>query len=469
MMQIFNTLTGKKEEFVPVEPGVVKLYVCGITPYDYSHVGHARAVVVFDVIQKYFKYLGYRVKYVRNFTDVDDKIIKRAKDEGVIWKEISEKFIKEFYHDIAPLGTDSPAVEPRVTEHIKEIIEFIKRLIEKGYAYVVDGDVYFEVNKFGGYGKLSKRSADEMLAGARVEVDPRKKSPLDFALWKSSKEGEPSWDSPWGKGRPGWHIECSVMSTKYLGETFDIHGGGIDLIFPHHENEIAQSESATGKPFAKYWVHNGIITINQEKMSKSLGNIYSLRDALNKFDAEAFRLFILSSHYRSPLDFTEQILRDSERSLERLYTNIKILLMGGIQKNEKKEKNVVLGKELIERFKEFMDDDFNTPGVIAMAFSAVRALNFYKDKIHDTLEAIKTISGILGIFGSEPEDYLHRLREKKIRVLNIDKKLVEDLIRKRAELRRVKNYREADQVREELKNMGILLEDTPEGTIWRVG
>jgi cysteinyl-tRNA synthetase len=467
-MQVYNSLTGRKEEFVSVESGVVKLYVCGITPYDYSHVGHARAVVVFDVIQKYFKYRGYKVKYVRNFTDVDDKIIRRANEEGVSWKDISEKFINEFYNDISPLKTEMPSVEPKVTEHIEDIIEFVKRLIEKGYAYQVGGDVYFEVAKFSEYGKLSKRSTDEMLAGARVEVDPRKRSPLDFALWKSSKEGEPSWDSPWGKGRPGWHIECSAMSTKYLGETFDIHGGGIDLIFPHHENEIAQSESAIGKPFARYWIHNGIITINQEKMSKSLGNFFTLRDALKKFDAEAFRLFILSSHYRSPIDFSESGLRESERALERIYTNLRILKRGGAEKHEKKERDVVLGDEIMKKFEELMDDDFNIPGVIATVFSAVRALNFYKDKIPSTLKSIEKISGVLGIFNSDPDDYLLRLRDKKTEVLNIDKKLVEEMIRKRGALRAEKNFKEADRIRETLKNMGVLLEDTPEGTIWRI-
>lgn len=466
-MKIFNSLTGKTEEFSPVEPGVVKIYVCGITPYDYSHVGHARAVVVFDVIAKYFKYNGFEVRYVRNFTDVDDKIIKRAEEERISWKEISEKFINSFYEDISELQVEKPNFEPKVSEHIDEIIKFIENLIKKGFAYQVDSDVYFEVAKFPEYGKLSRRSTDEMLAGARIEIDKRKKSPLDFALWKAAKAGEPSWESPWGNGRPGWHIECSAMSMKYLGETFDIHGGGIDLIFPHHENEIAQSEAVTGKQFAKYWLHNGIITINQEKMSKSLGNIYTLREALNKFDAEAFRLFILSSHYRSPVDFSEQGLRESERALERLYTNLLILKEGGIQRGEKKEA-AFLGKRLLERFKELMDDDFNTPGVIAMVFSAVRALNFNREMIDETMEAIKKIGGVLGVFNSEPEEYLKRLKEKKIRVYNIDPNEVESLIAKRAELRKQKNFKEADAVRAQLKEKGVVLEDTPKGTIWRV-
>ncbi len=466
-MKIFNSLTGKTEEFSPVEPGVVKIYVCGITPYDYSHVGHARAVVVFDVIAKYFKYNGFEVRYVRNFTDVDDKIIKKAEEERTSWKEISEMFINSFYEDISELQVEKPNFEPKVSEHINEIIIFIENLIRKGFAYQVDGNVYFEVAKFPEYGKLSRRSTDEMLAGARVEIDKRKKSPLDFALWKAAKAGEPSWESPWGKGRPGWHIECSAMSMKYLGETFDIHGGGIDLIFPHHENEIAQSEAATGKQFAKYWLHNGIITINQEKMSKSLGNIYTLREALNKFDAEAFRLFILSSHYRSPVDFSEQGIRESERALERFYTNLLILKEGGVQRGEKKEK-AFLGKKLLERFKELMDDDFDTPGVIAMVFSAIRALNFNREMINETMDAVRKISGVLGVFNSEPDEYLKRLKEKKIRVYNIDPNEVESLIAKRAELRKHKNYKEADAVRAQLKEKGVVLEDTPKGTIWRV-
>ncbi len=466
-MRIFNSLTGKKEEFIPVEPGTVKIYVCGITPYDYSHVGHARAVVVFDVITKYFKFKGFDVKYVRNFTDIDDKIIKKANEEAVQWMDISERFIKEFYKDVRELKTDSPSVEPKVTEHIVEIIEFIKVLIARGYAYQIDGDVYFEVSKFNDYGKLSRRSTDEMLAGARVEVDHRKKSPLDFALWKASKKGEPSWESPWGKGRPGWHIECSAMSIKYLGETFDIHGGGIDLIFPHHENEIAQSEAATGKRFANYWVHNGIITINQEKMSKSLGNIYNLKDALDRFDAEAFRLFILSSHYRSPIDFSEQALREAERALERFYTNLIILRSGRVQKGGK-EDEAILGTGLIDKFIEYMDDDFNTPSVIAMIFSAMRKLNYNPGELKATIEAVRRISEVLGVFGSEPDEYLMRLREKKVRVLNINTDEVERLISRRTELRNQKNYKEADAVRSQLKKMGVLLEDTPDGTIWKV-
>lgn len=466
-MQIYNSLTGKKEEFTPLEPGVVKIYVCGITPYDYSHVGHARAVIVFDVIAKYFKFKKFDCLYVRNFTDVDDKIIKRANDEGVQWKVISEKFIKEFYKDIAELKTDRPSIEPKVTEHINEIIHFIARLIERGYAYKVDGDVYFEVSKFAEYGKLSRRSTDEMMVGARIEVDPRKKSPLDFALWKSSKESEPFWESPWGRGRPGWHIECSAMSIKYLGETFDIHGGGIDLIFPHHENEIAQSEASTGKQFARYWVHNGIITINQEKMSKSLGNIYNLRDALAKFDSEAFRLFILSSHYRSPIDFSEQGLRDSERALERFYTNLKVLNRGGVRMEEKRE-DAVLGEKMMDKFVEYMDDDFNTPAVIAMVFSSVRALNFNRDKLHKSIESIKEISNVLGIFGSEPEEFLKRVRDRRCRIMKIDPQEVERLIKERNELRIKKNYKEADAVRSKLKERGIVLEDTPHGTIWRI-
>src|SRR5512136_3124072 len=318
-LRVYNTLSGGKEEFVPLRPGKVGMYVCGVTVYDYSHIGHARAYVAFDVILRYLRYLGYDVTYVRNYTDIDDKIIKRANSDGVPFYEISERFIKEFDRDMAELGVEVPDVQPKATEHLAEIISLVTTLIDKGYAYQAGGDVYFCVDKFASYLKLSKRNLEEMQAGARIEVDEKKRHPMDFALWKEAKAGEPFWDSPWGKGRPGWHIECSAMSLKYLGETLDIHGGGQDLIFPHHENEIAQSEAATGRPFVRYWLHNGFVNINAEKMSKSLGNFFTIREVLEKYDREVLRFFLLSAHYRSPLDFSDQNLTEAEAGMERIY------------------------------------------------------------------------------------------------------------------------------------------------------
>ena len=321
-LRIYNTLTGKKEDFVPLHENRVGLYVCGVTVYDLCHIGHGRSAVVFDTIYRYLRYRGYEVTYVRNFTDIDDKIIKRANDEGVDFKAIAEKYIEEFNIDMGRLGLEKPSVEPKATEHIPEMIQLISILVEKGFAYQRNGDVFFSVERFKDYGKLSKRNLDEMQAGARVEIDEKKENPLDFALWKASKPGEPSWESPWGKGRPGWHIECSVMSQKYLGETFDIHGGGKDLIFPHHENEIAQSEAATGKPFVRYWIHNGFVNINKEKMSKSLGNILTLKEIFKDWHPEVIRLFLLSHHYRSPLDYSVDSLSEAKAGLDRFYTTL---------------------------------------------------------------------------------------------------------------------------------------------------
>ena len=318
-LKIFNTLSGNKEEFVPLKAGEVRMYVCGVTVYDSCHIGHARALLTFDVVYRYLKFLGYRVVFVRNFTDVDDKIIQRAREQGTSTEVVAKKYIEEFYHDSAALGLLPPSREPRATEHIPDIIVLISRLEQKGLAYRVNGDVFFSVERFPGYGKLSRRRTEELEAGARVEIDERKKSPLDFSLWKSAKEGEPFWESPWGKGRPGWHIECSAMSTKYLGQPFDIHGGGRDLVFPHHENEIAQSEAALDSPLARYWIHNELLQINQHKMSKSLGNFYTIREILDRYDAAALRQFFLTSHFRSPIDFTEQGLEEAAKGVERIY------------------------------------------------------------------------------------------------------------------------------------------------------
>ena len=385
-MKIYNTLTGRKEEFVPLIPNKVKIYACGVTVYDHCHIGHARSAIVFDVIRRYMRYKGFDVKYVRNFTDIDDKIINRAKQEGITWDAVAKKYTAEYYKDMDRLGVGRADVEPKATEHIEEIIGIIKGLIEKGYAYEVDSSVYFSVAKFPGYGKLSKRDMEEMTAGARVEVDERKKNPLDFALWKKSKEGEPSWESPWGLGRPGWHIECSAMSIKHLGESFDIHGGGADLLFPHHENEIAQSEAFTGRPFARYWVHNGFITIDKEKMSKSLGNFFTIKEVLDKFDPEVVRFFLLSTHYRSPVEFSDEQLREAESSIDRYYSTI-VRINDFFEKEDSGKEEFSNAGEIFEglllsfqeKFKEAMDDDFNTALALGHIFELIREANRFLD------------------------------------------------------------------------------------------
>ncbi len=472
---VYNTLNRKKEEFLPLNPPVVRMYVCGVTVYDLCHIGHARSLVVFDVIYRYLRYRGFRVKYVRNFTDLDDKIIARALDEGVGFQEISERYIREFYADTDPLGLERPSVEPRATEHIPEMIEMVKVLLEKGHAYVADGDVYYAVESFPGYGKLSGRSTEEMMAGARVEPDPRKRNPLDFALWKASKPGEPWWDSPWGKGRPGWHLECSVMSQKYLGETLDIHGGGQDLIFPHHENEIAQSEAATGKPFALYWIHNGFVQIRGEKMSKSLGNIVTIKEILKRHHPEALRLFLLGRHYRSPVDYTPERLSEAERALERLYG---LLLRaeeslkapgGGGDWHRVRELLDGLG----DRFREAMDDDFNTPRALAPLFELARKVNraggtMPKDVAERVLEATEPFREVLGVLREEPKAFFEAKRRKKLERLPITPEEVQRLVQQRAEARRRRDWATADRIRDELASYGIKLQDTPEGTRWEV-
>ncbi|GMT47726.1 MAG: hypothetical protein IEMM0007_1292 [bacterium] len=481
-MRVYNTLSGKKEEFVPLEPGKVKIYVCGVTVYDYCHIGHARSAIVFDVMRRYFRYKDFQVRYVRNFTDIDDKIIRRAKEEGIPWDEVARKYTGEYYRDMDALGVERADVEPRATEHIPEIIEMVRTLIDKGYAYEVDGDVYFEVNRFSGYGKLSKRSMDELVAGARVEVDERKKNPLDFALWKAAREGEPAWDSPWGPGRPGWHIECSAMSIKHLGETFDIHGGGADLIFPHHENEIAQSEACTEKPFVRYWLHNGFITISREKMSKSLGNFFTIREILERFDPEVIRAFILSTHYRSPIEFSEEQLLDAEVSINRFYSTImrvETYLDRMPQKVKATPEEGYLQEMLRKfgaRFEEAMDDDFNTALALGYMYELVREINRYIDSKPSggparelLLEGISTLretGKVLNIFQRSPEQWHSSLlKTKKLPVTedDINKKLSE-----RQEARKAKDWQRADSIRDELLKAGIILEDTQEGTIWRV-
>jgi cysteinyl-tRNA synthetase len=481
-MRIYNTLAGKKEDFVPVEPGKVNMYACGITAYDHCHIGHARSSVVFDIMRRYMKYKGFDFRYVRNFTDIDDKIINRAKQEGIPWDEVARKYIGEYYRDMDALGVGGADVEPKATEHIAEIIEVVKGLIDKGYAYEVDGSVYFAVEKFAGYGKLSKRDLEDMMAGARIEVNERKKNPMDFALWKSSKEGEPSWESPWGPGRPGWHIECSAMSLKHLGETFDIHGGGADLIFPHHENEIAQSEAYTGKTFVRYWVHNGFITVDKEKMSKSLGNFFTIKEILAKFDAEAVRFFLLSTHYRSPIEFSDEQLKEAEASIDRYYTTA-IRIRDFLSQDHAKEKSVPDEKVLTELldgfqvgFEEAMDDDFNTALAIGNIFELIRVLNKYLDGrpsgkmavglVAQSRDLLNKTGAVLNIFQRTPEEWYRAMM--KVRHIALTESDIVSQIEKRKGARERKDWAEADRIRQELEEKGIILEDKKDGTSWKV-
>jgi cysteinyl-tRNA synthetase len=481
-MRIYNTLTGKKEEFHPVAAGKVGMYACGVTVYDHCHIGHARSAVVFDVMRRYMIYKGYHFKYIRNFTDIDDKIINRSKQEGISWDAVAKKYTEEYYRDMDRLGVGRADVEPKATDHIPEIIGIVKGLVDKGYAYEVDRSVYFEVGKFPGYGKLSKRDLEDMVAGARVEVDERKRNPMDFALWKASKAGEPSWDSPWGPGRPGWHIECTAMSLKHLGETFDIHGGGADLIFPHHENEIAQSEAYTGKPFVKYWVHNGFITVDKEKMSKSLGNFFTIQEILNKFDAEAVRFFLLSTHYRSPIEFSDEQLREAEASIDRYYTTVLRIPDFLSQENAKEKAGAdenaleeMLAK-FLDRFKEAMDDDFNTALAIGNIFELIRMLNKYMDGrpsgakavglIRKAGETLRETGNVLNLFLRTPEEWYRALMAVKEIGLTEDDILVR--IGERKAARERKDWAEADRIRKELEEKGILLEDRKDGTGWKV-
>ena len=475
-LRIYNTLSRKKQVFEPIQSGKVAMYVCGVTVYDMSHIGHGRSVVLFDVIFRYLR-TRYEVTYVRNFTDVDDKIINRANQLGENWKNLAEKYINEFYIDMDALGVLRPTYEPKATEHIKEIQDLIKKLIATGHAYMTDGDVMFSVASFKSYGKLSGKKTDELMSGARVEIDEKKRDPLDFALWKAAKPGEPHWGSPWGPGRPGWHIECSAMSMAYLGEQFDIHGGGADLTFPHHENEIAQSEAATGRPFAKYWIHNGFVNIRAEKMSKSLGNVLNIRDILKEIHPETLRLFLLSSHYRSPLDYNETSMREAASGLERLYSaaaNLDRLMSTG-------GKGAEVPSELTgikERFVNAMDDDFNTPKCLAILFEAARAINRIASAPEsvpppNTLISIKNefmgmAREILGILNEEPEAFLENLRKKGAEALAISEEEILGLIAERADARKSKNFARADEIRDRLTAAGISLEDGPDGTTWRV-
>ena len=489
-LRIYNSLTRRKEEFIPLQEGKVKMYVCGVTVYDRCHIGHARAAVVFDVIYRFFRRLGYQVTYVRNYTDVDDKIIKRANQEGVPSQVIAERYIQEYEQDMQALGMEKPTYEPRATENIPQIITLVQRLLDKGFAYGVEGDVYFSVEKFSSYGKLSGRDLEEMRAGARVEVDVRKINPLDFALWKSSKPGEPQWDSPWGKGRPGWHIECSAMSQRFLGESFDIHGGGKDLIFPHHENEIAQSEAATGKSFVRYWVHNGFVNISHEKMSKSLGNILAIRDLLQDYHPEALRLFLLSSHYRSPVDFSLQNMAEARASLDRFYSallGIEEFLSGQKEiPSLNPEKLSGAAKEVYQKvstvqedFLEAMKDDFNTALALGYLHDLTRMLNrvladkgFRKDPAAPALlnwgrGNLLEPGKILGLFREAPAEYFVGQRREYLQRKGLREEVVQDLIAQREAARKSKDWARADEIRTQAASMGIILEDGPKGTTWR--
>jgi cysteinyl-tRNA synthetase len=488
-LHVYNTLAGKKEEFKPLHAPKVGMYCCGITAYDTCHIGHARAAIVFDMIYRHLKHRGFDVTYVRNYTDVDDKIINRANRERATCDEISTRYINEYEEDMRSLGVMDPDIKPRATEHISEMIATVEKLIERGLAYEVGGDVFFSVRKFKGYGKLSGKNIEELESGARVDVNAAKQDPLDFALWKASKPGEPTWESPWGPGRPGWHIECSSMSEKYLGQPFDIHGGGRDLIFPHHENEIAQAEGANATEFVRYWLHNGFININAEKMSKSLGNIMSIRDVLAANDFESVRLFLLSNHYRSPIDFTEQALAEAGASLDRFYDTAERLhaIHPGKASSDIKAttpEETELRDALTafdERFDEAMDDDFNTAKAIGISFEIVRLTNKYLDSVHTErtpfagwavlkfVHMQHVLGEVLGIFDSDPKAYKSRMQQKKGDAKGVEASRVEELIAKRANARKAKDFKTADAVRDELAALGVEIKDKPDGTTeWRL-
>ena len=459
-MRIYNTLTRKREDFVPIKNNKVSIYVCGPTVYDFFHIGNARVFVVFDVFRRFLEYQGYDVTYVQNFTDIDDKLINKANEEGITVSELAEKYIDEYFKDADKLGVERASCHPRATETISEIIGLIKKLFEKGYAYEVDGDVYYRTRKFHGYGKLSHQDIDELTSGARIEIGEKKEDPLDFTLWKKAKPGEPAWDSPWGKGRPGWHIECSAMALKYLGETIDIHAGGPDLVFPHHENEIAQSEGASGKPFANYWMHVGYLNIDDEKMSKSLGNFFTAREVLKEYKPEVIRFFMLSVHYRSPINYSRELIEQAKSGLERLYNTINDLtyyLENNGESVESADIEIDFGFYK-EKYIKALEDDFNTADAISILFELAREINtglrknIPVDLGKDALGLMKELGGILGILKIEKE------------VLEEE---VEMLIEKREQARKEKDWGTADSIRDQLKEAGIILEDTPGGVRWK--
>lgn len=464
-MKIFNTLTKQKEEFKSIEPGKIKMYVCGPTVYNFFHIGNGRTFVVFDTIRRYFEYKGYKVDFIQNFTDIDDKMIKKANEEGVTVKEIGDKYIKEYYTDADGLGIERATNNPRATEYIDDIIEFVKGLIDKGCAYEVDGDVYFSTKSFKDYGKLLGQNLEDLQAGARIDVDERKNDPMDFAIWKAQKPGEPAWDCPWGKGRPGWHIECSCMARKLLGETIDIHAGGMDLKFPHHENEIAQSESLTGKKFANYWMHSAYLNINNQKMSKSLNNFFTTREILEKYDVDTVRFLLLSAHYRVQLNFSQDLLESAKASVERLYNAVSNLenLLDEVSKEKMSHDEEQYIKNLDKyriKFEEKMDDDFNTADAISVLFELAKDLNTNisiessKELISEALNLYRSLGKPLGLI------------QKSTKISLEDE--VEELIQKRQEARKNKDFALADKIRDDLKNRGIILEDTPQGVRWHL-
>lgn len=463
-MKLYNTMTRQKEEFIPIEEGKVKMYVCGPTVYNYIHIGNARPFIIFDTLRRYLEYRGYDVTYVQNFTDVDDKIIKRGHEEGIAPEEVASKYINEYFVDSDGLGIKRATVHPQVTDNIEQIIKFVKELEDKGYAYEVNGDVYFDTKKFEGYGKLSKQKQDELEAGARIEVNDQKRHPMDFVLWKAKKEGEPGWQSPWGEGRPGWHIECSVMSNRYLGETIDIHAGGQDLTFPHHENEIAQSEARSGKTFANYWLHNGYININNEKMSKSKGNFFTVRDISKLYDLEIVRFFMLSAHYRNPVNFSDEMLNQSKAGLERLYNTKEKLefTINNLNESSITEEESSLLSELDSyrvKFIESMDDDINTADAISAIFELAKFINSNVNEKSSLEFAKKCLDEF-----NELTSVLNIVNKKKDDILDEE---IESLIQKRTEAKKNKEYQLADEIRQELLEKGIVLEDTRQGVKWK--
>lgn len=461
-MKLYNTLTRQKEEFIPLQENKVTMYSCGPTVYNLFHIGNARPFIIFDALRQFLKYCGYEVNFVQNFTDIDDKLIRKANEEETTVPQIAEHYIEEYFVDAKGLGIQKADIHPRATEHIPEIINLIQTLIDKGFAYEIEGDVYFNTQHFEGYGKLSHFNVDDLEAGARIGVDERKHNTMDFALWKSQKPEEPAWESPWGPGRPGWHIECSAMANKYLGETIDIHSGGVDLIFPHHENEIAQSEAATGKPFARYWLHNAFLNIDNEKMSKSLGNFFTVRDAAEHYDYEIIRFFMLSAHYRSPVNYSAEQLEQAGNGLERLYEckrNLNFLLQNAAETEESfsdwHEKIVAFKAKFIE----VMEDDFNTADAISVIFELVREINIRiasgqtdKTLLEDAKALFNELTGVLGIVQKEED------------ILADD---VERLIEQRQQARKEKNWKLSDEIRDKLKEMGVELQDTPQGVKWK--
>ena len=467
-LKVFNTLRKRKENFVPAKKGKVGMYVCGPTVYDYIHIGNARSFVAFDVIRRYLEYKGYNVTYVSNLTDVDDKTIRRAKEMGISLQQLGERYSSDYFNDLTTLNIKKPDVNPRATQHIEEIIDLIQILIDKRCAYVVEGNVYYDVSKFEEYGKLSGNKAEALEAGARIEVDLNKKSPADFALWKKQKPGEPAWSSPWGKGRPGWHVECSVMSMKYLGETLDIHGGGKDLIFPHHENEIVQSESASGKPFAKYWLHNEWLTVNGEKMSKSLENFITAHEAIEKYGSQVVRFFLASIHYRSPIDFNDRSLKQAKRNLEKLVNTMEKFNALEERKHKKAD-----GKDLLEKvektrqkFEEAMDNDFNTPLAVSALSSLIREINQYV-KDHMEIDA-KFKEKITKIAKGMMEDVLGiKIERQKPETNRLVENLMDLIIDMRQHLREQQDWKATDKIRTKLHALGLVLEDKPEGTEWK--